>query len=366
MKRTLVLATAALVLPFAGAMGQPRLQLRGTVDGTWFDSDTGSNMLTRNQGRAVGLGRALLWGALEPVQRVVFYGMVEAEAETASGAERELEIDQYGVRLTPSRYLAVDVGKLVSPLSAFAPRRFAWRNPLVGEPDIYPVQYPHGVIVSGAARAIDLRVGAMSLPVVHEAYTPEPTGVLRPVIAVGVTPIFGLRFGVGYTVGPYLNDTLLASQLDQRSWRSYAQRVFVADVAWSVGYLEVLGEGAHSSYDVPMRNEPIEGWAYYGEVRYTLTPRVFVAARLERNDYPFIRPVTPTVWVARKTDFRDHEFGIGYRIADRTLLKASYRADWWTVNDGNAAFVGPGGHAVAVQLSQQFDVMNWIERSRAR
>ena len=77
-------------------------------------------------------------------------------------------------------------------------------------------------------------------------------------------------------------------------------------------------------------------------------------------------PVGPTVWVARRTDFRDHEFGIGFRPAAGTLLKASYRADWWTVTSANAAFVRPGGRAVAVQLSQQFDVMDWIERARVR
>jgi hypothetical protein len=356
----------ALALPLDAVGGQARLQIRGTVDGAWFDTDTGSNLLNRNEGRPVGVGRALLWGAVEPVRRLAFYGMLEAEAETAPDAERELELEQYGMRYAPSRYLSIDAGKLVSPLSAFAPRRFAWRNPLVGEPEIYPVQYPHGVVITGAARAIDVRVAALSLPLVNTEYTPEPTPTLRPAIAIGITPLFGLRLGVGYTVGPYLNDTLSATQLDQRSWRSFAQRVYVADMAWSFGYLELFAEGAISSYDVPMQSEPVKGTAYYGEARYTFSPRMFVAARLERNDYPFIMPVSATAWVARRTDFRDHEFGVGFRPAAGTLLKASYRADWWTVNSGNAAFVRPGGHAVALQLSQQFDVMNWIERARVR
>ena len=100
--------------------------------------------------------------------------------------------------------------------------------------------------------------------------------------------------------------------------------------------------------------------------KYTLTPRLYLAARLERNDYPFIRPVGASAWTARKTDFKNQEVAVGFRFTATTLLKASYRWDKWHVTPSNRAFVRPGGNAFAVQLSQRFDVVNWLERARVR
>ncbi len=103
---------------------------------------------------------------------------------------------------------------------------------------------------------------------------------------------------------------------------------------------------------------------YYGEVKYTFTPRFFLAARVERNDYPFIRP-SATVWVARLTDFVDGEFGGGYRLGASTLFKVSVRGDRWWVRPGTG-FRGTGGHAIAMQFSQAFDAMDWLARARGR
>jgi hypothetical protein len=66
--------------------------------------------------------------------------------------------------------------------------------------------------------------------------------------------------------------------------------------------------------------------------------------------------------VARRTEFRDFEGGVGFWITPSTLAKASYRFDRWTVTPANASFVRPGGHALAVQLSQGFDVVEWARR----
>jgi hypothetical protein len=110
-------------------------------------------------------------------------------------------------------------------------------------------------------------------------------------------------------------------------------------------------------YDIPGRSA-ITGFTYYGEAKYTFTPRFFVAARAERNKYPFIRPTT-TVWIARLTDFADGEVGAGYRLGASTLVKLSLRGDRWWVGEG-AGYRGTGGHAVALQISHAFDVMNWV------
>ena len=105
------------------------------------------------------------------------------------------------------------------------------------------------------------------------------------------------------------------------------------------------------------------GYTYYGEAKYTLTPRFFVAARAERNNYPFVRAFGNS-WTARLTDFVDGEAGVGYRLTATTLLKASVRADRWWVAPGATGFKGQGGPALAMQVSQSFDAMSWFTRAK--
>jgi hypothetical protein len=205
----------------------------------------------------------------------------------------------------------------------------------------------------------------LTLPPTHENYTPVPTERLRPAIGAGFRPTTGLRIGGSFSVGPYLNDSYTATQLQSRAWSDYHQRIVAADLAFAHGYLETHAEAARGSYDVPGRTAPIVGWTYYGEAKYTLSPRWFVAARAERNDYPFIRPFnTGTSWTARLTDFVDGEVGVGYRLSPSTLFKASMRADRWWVSPTATAFKGQGGPAFAMQLSQSFDVMSWFAQQQ--
>ena len=335
---------------------QTRAMLLGTIDAELWDTDTSSNLLSRNAGRASALGRLTLWGAIEPHARLVLYGLVESELGSAADSAHH-ELAQAGIRYTLSPRAVVDAGKITMPLGGFAARRFSWRNPLVGTPDAYPVLYPYGATVSGALSILDYRVGLVSLPMAHEGYSPEPTHAARPVVGLGITPVIGVRLGAGYAWGPYLNDTLTPSQLEGRRWDSYEQRVLVLDLAASYGYFELFAEAGVSEYDVPRTADPVQGLAYFVEGKYTFTPRFFAALRLERNDYPFIQPVSPTFWVARKTDFHNEELGVGYRFGASTVMKVSYRQDLWHVDAGNAPFVRPGGRAFAMQLSRRFDLL---------
>jgi len=354
-----LLRTAAVVgllaLPDV-SRAQTRAMLLGNVDAELWDTDMSSNLLSRNSGRPSTLGRLTLWGAVEPHSRLVLYALVESELGTAVDAAHH-DLEQAALRYTPSSRLAVEAGKITMPLGGFAGRRFSWRNPLIGRPDAYPVLYPYGLTISGVASVIDYRAAVVSLPVVHEEYTPEPTPAARPVLGLGVTPVTGVRLGAGYTWGPYLSSRHSTTQLDGRKWSSFEQRVGLVDLAASYGYFELFAEAGVSEFDVPRTPEPVTGFAYFVEGKYTFTPRFFIAGRLERNDYPFISPVSPTFWVARKTDFHNEELGLGYRFGANTLLKASYRQDLWHVDAGNAAFVRPGGRAVAFQISQRFDIL---------
>jgi hypothetical protein len=360
----LAAAVAACTLP-AVAAAQGGLLLQGIANGELWSTNTSSNFLTRNNGRVGPSGQLDLWSAVEPWRGMFLYGAVEvqggpARADTAGDL---VDVEQLGVRFERSTRLVIDVGKMPSPVGAFAGRRFSTRNPLIGMPDGYPVQYPVGAVASGTAGWVDYRGGAVSLAVAHPGYTPVPDRAINPVIGAGITPVVGVRLGVSGTVSSYLNKSFTSAQLDARDWTSYHERIGALDAELSRGYLELHGEWARSEYDVPRRVGPARGTTYYVEAKYTISPRFFLAARRERNNYPFIAAFG-AAWASSNTDFHDTEVGAGVRLSPSTLLKGSYRTDTWVVTPANSAFIKPGGHAVAIQLSQSFDVMDLVTRKR--
>ena len=368
MKHTLrvALVLSALAAGFPrSAHGQNGLLLQGIVDGEVWSTDTTSNLLTRNRGRTATLARVQLWGAYEPFTNWVLYAQGEGEFGNGrhGGEANEVYSNQFGIRFAPSQKLVFEAGRLTPVIGTFSSRRFSSRNPLIGIPDGYSLQYPLGVEVSGEARYIDYRAAMVSLPAEHLSYVPKTTARLRPAIGGGITPFVGARIGASMTIGPYLNKSLTSTQLGARRWTDFEQRVFAFDASFSRGYLETHAEYSQGRYEVPNRAKPLTGMTYYGEAKYTFTPRVFAAVRAERNHYPFIRPTSGANWIGNLTDFMDGEVGGGYRVTASSILKVSVRGDRWWVRPGTA-FAGRGGRAIAMQWSQSFDALSWFEGRR--
>lgn len=362
-------AGAALLLGAALVGGAPRraaaqgaVLVQGVADAELWKTDSGSALLTRNHGRPGVVGRLQLWGAAELGQRVVVYAAGYVEGGKARHEEgTEWYTDLAGVRYTHSDALVVDAGKMLHPVGTFGPRRYSTRNPLIGAPHGYPVQYPLGVQLSGTRGRVDYRAAVVSLPMHQEGYTPEPGARARPAVGAGFTPTTGVRVGASATWGPYLNRELPAGLLAGRPWRAFTQRVGALDAQVSRGYLELRGEVAAARYEVPGDAPNLEtavhGLAYYAEAKYTLAPRLFVAGRVERNDYAYILPASDSAWVATSTNVYNGELGAGYRLSPRTLLKASVRADRWDVPPALRGVLRDGA-AFALQISRAFDVVD--------
>jgi len=352
--------TVAAAATTRAAKAQNAILVQGIADAEAWKTDSGSILLTRNGGQPSFLGRMHLWGAAGVGPHLVVYAagtMETGNARDESGTEWYTELA--GVRYTQSSAFVIDAGKIQPVVGTFAARRYSTRNPLIGMPDGYPLQYPLGVQASGASGPFDYRAAVVSLPVSHEGYTPETTPAPRPAIGAGFTPAIGVRIGASATWGPYLNRDLAPTLLAGRSWRAYNEGIYAADAQLSRGYLELHGELATSSYEVPEGADGIKtvrGLTYYTEAKYTLTPRLFAAGRFERNDYPYIQPVSDVAWIANPTNMYDGEAGLGYRLTSRTLLKASVRGDRWDVPPEMRSFLG-NGTAFALQLSQAFDVV---------
>jgi hypothetical protein len=360
--RSLCAMLIALCSAVTPALAQDWLHVEGLFDAEGWATDAESRLLAKNDGRAAVLGRVHLWATAELRPNIALLALAELETGSARlEAGTEAEIEQVILRYVRSPRLVIDVGRLLSPVGTFATRRFSTTNPLIGAPDSYPVTYPWGVQVAGGFARFDYRVAVVDLPVGDERYAAEPSPSLRPALGIGVTPATGMRFGMSFTRGTYLNRDPAASLPSGADWTDYNQRMLALDARFSRGYLEVHGELGLSEYDVPSQSEPVSGMAYYAEAKYTWTPRIFTAARLERNEYPLIDSEEYGPGTATAVNFYNGEVGAGYRISPATTLKASYRKDRWLVEDRERQSF-PNGYALALQVSRRFDVSSWINR----
>ena len=355
-----VLALAFGVARDAAAQGGATLQAVVDIEG--WSTDSGSALLSRNHGRPAGLGRLRLAGAIEPWRGIVAYVQAEAIAGRATTEGSEVELEQAGVRYTRSRPLVFDAGVIPHIVGAFASRRSSTRNPLIGEPDGYPVLYPVGARLAGKMTYGDYRIGVLSLPVYNERYMPKPTPAPHLAIGGGITPVAGVRVGASATRGPWLSDDMDAATLRGQSWRSYEQRVLAFDAQLSRGYADFHGELAHGWHEVPGKPRMVHGSTWYAELAYAFTPRVFSAVRLEENHYPYLRPFGG-VWSANEVVVSDGEVGLGYRTGADQTLKVTYRRDHWEPVPTSGVLL-PDGHSVAVQLTTAFDVLGAVDRIR--
>lgn len=345
----------------AAPAGAQRVALEALTDIELWETDDSSRLLARNDGRALLAGRLHVWLAARLTESLELRALGMGEASTAGDEEADAALQLLSLRYGRSRALVAEGGKILYPIGGFSARRFSNTNPLVGAPDLYAPQYPEGVVLSGAAGPLDYRAAAVTLPLVHPRYTPEPGRRIRPVAGVGVSAGPGFRVGAAATRGPYLSEDLQGLLPPGAAWEDFGQSIIAADARYSAGYIVARAEAAWSSYEVPTAADDVTGFGWYGEIRGTVSPRFFVAARYENSNYVFIRPVSPSLWVGRATRQINGEIGLGYRFSADALLKTSLRRDRWPVQTTASGARFPNGYAFAVQFSLRTDVMGLLE-----
>lgn len=357
------LSAVALVFLAGGAAPAEaqRVALETLTDIELWETDDSSRLLARNEGRPVLAGRMHVWLSARLAESLELRTLGVAEASTAEDEDADASLELLSLWYGRSRALVVEGGKILYPIGAFAARRFSNTNPLIGAPDLYAPQYPEGVVVSGAAGALDYRAAFVSLPLINPRYTPKPGRRPRPVVGAGFSAGPGFRLGLSATRGPYLNKDLGAQLAAGVEWDDFFQSVVAADARYSAGYIVARAEAAWSSYDVPTVADAVTGFGWYGEIRGTVTPRLFLAARYENSNYPFVRPVSPAFWVGTATRQINGEIGAGYRLNADVVIKASFRKDHWPVQTSSSGMRFPNGYALAVQYSQRVDVLGLLE-----
>jgi hypothetical protein len=336
------------------------VSVEALADIEMWKTDSASLLLAHNRGQAAPQAKVHGWLLINPTQTLQLVAIGEAVAGYVEDERTELEIEMIEARWRLGAGLNLEVGKILSPMGKFGARRFSNVNPLIGEPDLYPTQYPWGAVASGVVGPFDYRAGLVSLPTVNSRNSPEPGNRLRPVVGAGVRVGPMLHAGVAATRGPYLGPASSATLPVGSSWQDFNQTVTAADMRVSVGYFESRLEAAWSSYEVPTMSKSVRGFGWYDETRVTLSPRVFAAGRFERFRYAYVESYPPDEWEGEEALQRNVEIGLGYRLSEPALLKVSYRRDFWNAEEEEDAPPVRNGSALAVQLSYHLDISGML------
>jgi len=335
--------------------------MQGIVDTELYETDTASSLLTRNDGDLAALGRLQLWTAFQLTSSLQLYALGEARTDNFGGDwENSSDLTQLVLRYNrqSAPWLFVEAGKILSPLDAYSDRLLSTQNPLIGKPILYSTGYPWGAKVVGSAGRFDYQAALVDPAGSDSDYQSiEPDSAFRPALGFGVTAFTGLRIGLSWTQGPYLNDDITRYLPAGRSWRDYEQRVRGVDFQFSRGYLEFNGQLLQTRYDVPYHDETGDDTAYYLELKYTWSPRVYSALRYQDIEASDVSYRQYRYWYTEARKFRMLEVGLGYRFSPDLLLKAAYQTDRWDATDYDYA-PNARGHALGLQLSWHFDLVS--------
>jgi hypothetical protein len=135
------------------------------------------------------------------------------------------------------------------------------------------------------------------------------------VVGGGVTPIVGLRIGGSVTRGAWRRaDEVPASTSDRMA------TLVTLEGEFSFRYTKLAGEWTRDRLETTSGHAVERGWYVLGQ--QTITPRWFVAARVERLEGP---PLLATPLGPRQT-FAGTEETVGFRVTPEITLRASHRA----------------------------------------
>jgi hypothetical protein len=223
-------------------------------------------------------------------------------------------------RFWKNRSVMIRAGQLSPAFGSFLLRYDDAANPLVDVPLSYGY-YERGVSTSSVAgmevdttiSKIDLRGQLVNSSPTNPRSVLQSSQYLNWVAGVGYTIRQGLRVGFSAYRGPYLDRQypfFFPGEIDPRKLPSTAVGV---DAQWGVGHWNFNAEWQHFRMDYTVI-QPFTESVGYGEVRYVLHPRWYVASRIgfaTSNAFP---------------GFRAYEAAVGYRAAKHELIKLEYEA----------------------------------------
>jgi hypothetical protein len=177
--------------------------------------------------------------------------------------------------------------------------------------------YPYGVSATVSGSKWDARAAVIdttplrSRRIIGSNTTPRFTNV---VMGGGITPIVGLRVGGSVTRGGWKR----ASELPLSSDTLDATLVTV-EADYSFRYSRVIGEWTRDMLNTTGGSAAAVGW--YVQAQQVLTPRFFLAARVEHIGAPVPDPrLTPVL-----DAFAGSEEVLGFRLTPDLTFRAGHR-----------------------------------------
>jgi hypothetical protein len=136
------------------------------------------------------------------------------------------------------------------------------------------------------------------------------------VIGGGVTPFVGLRVGASVTHGGWqrANETPVVTE-DRNA------TIVTIETEFSFRYTKLLAEFVRDTMETSAEDTVANGWYVQGQ--QTLTPRWFVAGRVERISAPALTPVLLTL---NEQHLSGVEETVGFRLTPELTLRADHRA----------------------------------------
>ena len=231
--------------------------------------------------------------------------------------------------------LRVDAGLIPAPAGLANLTLRPQLNPVIsqpvslflGLPPVEPISprvtllgafYPYGVsaTVSGAkwdARAAVIDTSPLrSRRIIGTNTTPRFANV---VVGGGVTPMIGLRVGGSVTRGGWRRE--IESPM---STRTLDATLVTVEVDYSFRYSRVIGEWTRDMLATTTGRSVAAGWYIQGQ--QVLTPRFFLAARIERIGAPESDPLLLPVVDA----FAGTEEVLGFRLTPDLTFRVGHRA----------------------------------------
>jgi hypothetical protein len=244
---------------------------------------------------------------------------------------------RYEMRGADARALGmrVEVGQMPLPIGMAMLENRADLNPVVSQHSAYYVPlprvdpeiprtfliagaYPFGAQVTLSSGRWDARVAAIdSSPVRGRPFfgSTKPPRLLNGVAGVGFTPRVGLRLGIAAAYGPYAS----VNEVTDRSRGDRDASMIQLEGEWSFGYTRIAGEWVRTVLETARADGRVTGgWI---EVTQTLSPRVFVAGRLDGQHFEYQRPVFDDFL---RQDYDRVEAIVGVRLSPDLTLRGGY------------------------------------------
>jgi hypothetical protein len=130
----------------------------------------------------------------------------------------------------------------------------------------------------------------------------------------GVTPFVGLRIGGSITHGGWLREAESPFVTADRD-----ATIVTIETEFSFAYTKLAAEWVRDSIDTTLGTHVASGW--YVQGHQTVTPRWFVAGRVERISSPMVLPT-----LVEDQRLNGVEEVIGYRITPEVTLRLGHRA----------------------------------------